>query len=59
MGKANHATSFDEFLAADERLLDTEIMLSHYKKKTLFSDKCKTRSNTGPQKRLRIAVVAE
>ncbi len=41
MGKANHATSFDEFLEADERLLDTEIMLSHYKKKTLFSDKAR------------------
>ncbi|MFK7903465.1 MAG: hypothetical protein AB8B49_11580 [Nitratireductor sp.] len=30
--------SFDEFICADERLLDTDVMLTHYNKETLFSD---------------------
>lgn len=34
--------SFDAFVAADDRLLDTDIMLSHYKRETLFSDKART-----------------
>ena len=38
MDKATGAASFDSFLAQDDRLLDTHIMLTHYRKKTLFSD---------------------
>lgn len=38
MGKAATAASFDRFIAQDNRLLDSQIMLSHYRKTTLFSD---------------------
>lgn len=38
MDKAHPATSFDRFLRQDARLLDTQIMLTHYRKDTLFSD---------------------
>lgn len=38
MGKAEPAASFDRFIAQDDRLLDTKIMLTHYRKTTLFSD---------------------
>ncbi|WP_299728934.1 hypothetical protein [uncultured Tateyamaria sp.] len=38
MDKAVHAQSFDSFLRRDDRLLDTRIMLTHYRKDTLFSD---------------------
>lgn len=41
MEKAESAASFEEFLAADDRLLNTDIMLSHYKRETLFSDKAR------------------
>ncbi|MEM9795514.1 MAG: hypothetical protein AAF919_03435 [Pseudomonadota bacterium] len=42
MAKAGAPTSFDEFIAADERLLDTDIMLTHYKRETLFSDRARS-----------------
>ena len=42
MGKARRATSFDSLLAMDDRLLDTRIMLTHYRKDTLFSDAART-----------------
>ena len=38
MEKAGPASSFDAFLAQDDRLLDAGIMLSHYRKETLFSE---------------------
>ncbi|KIC49593.1 hypothetical protein [Tateyamaria sp. ANG-S1] len=38
MDKAAAARSFNSFIAQDDRLLDTGIMLSHYRKDTLFSD---------------------
>lgn len=38
MELARNATSFEEFLAADERLLDMNNILSHYNKETLFSE---------------------
>ncbi|WP_223274916.1 hypothetical protein [Tateyamaria sp. syn59] len=38
MNKAAAARSFNSFIAQDDRLLDTGIMLSHYRKDTLFSD---------------------
>ncbi|WP_299770921.1 hypothetical protein [uncultured Tateyamaria sp.] len=38
MDKATPAASFDSFLKQDDRLLDTQIMLTHYHKDTLFSD---------------------
>ncbi|MEX0311623.1 MAG: hypothetical protein AB3N17_15410 [Tateyamaria sp.] len=38
MDRAKPAASFDGFLAQDDRLLDTGIMLTHYSKDTLFSD---------------------
>lgn len=41
MAQAETASSFDAFLAADDRLLDTQIMLSHYNRETLFSDKAR------------------
>jgi hypothetical protein len=43
MEQAEPATSFEEFIAANERLLDTDIMLSHYKRETLFSDEARTK----------------
>ena len=42
MEKAESAASFEELLAVDDRLLDTGIMLSHYKRETLFSEKART-----------------
>lgn len=43
MRKAAPATfdSFDAFIASDARLLDSSIMLTHYSKETLFSDKAR------------------
>ncbi len=41
MHKAAKAPSFEGFLATDNRLLDTDIMLSHYRRETLFSDKAR------------------
>jgi hypothetical protein len=41
MEQADPASSFEEFITANERLLDTDIMLSHYKRETLFSDKAR------------------
>lgn len=41
MERAKGATSFEQFLVADDRLLDAEIMLSHYNRETLFSDKAR------------------
>ncbi len=38
MMRTPEATSFNAFLASDDRLLDTEIMLTHYRKETLFSE---------------------
>ncbi|MBY5933673.1 hypothetical protein KUV51_11735 [Tateyamaria omphalii] len=38
MDKAAAARSFDSFIAQDDRLLDAKVMLSHYRKDTLFSD---------------------
>ena len=38
MDKATSAASFNGFLKQDDRLLDTRIMLTHYRKDTLFSD---------------------
>ncbi len=35
-------TSFDAFIDSDPRLLDTEIMLSHYTKSLLLSDAART-----------------
>ncbi len=42
MVKAGAPNSFEEFIAADERLLDTSIMLTHYEKDTLFSERART-----------------
>lgn len=42
MQKAGRAGSFEEFLSADERILNTEIMATHYRKETLFSGKART-----------------
>lgn len=42
MERAGYVGSFDAFLACDDRLLDTEIMLTHYKRDTLFSDEART-----------------
>ena len=41
MIRAGSPTSFDEFIAVDERLLDTSIMLTHYERETLFSDRAR------------------
>lgn len=41
MNKAGDVTSFDQFIAADDRLLDTGIMLSHYRRETLYSDRAR------------------
>ncbi|WP_299651349.1 hypothetical protein [uncultured Tateyamaria sp.] len=38
MDKSIAASSFDSFIVSDARLLDTRIMLTHYRKDTLFSD---------------------
>ncbi len=38
MERCHTAESFDELIANDVRLLDTEIMLTHYKRETLYSD---------------------
>lgn len=38
MHRAGATRSFDAFLDADDRLLQSDIMLSHYTKATLFSD---------------------
>ncbi|MDQ3169340.1 MAG: hypothetical protein M3Q55_04250 [Acidobacteriota bacterium] len=38
MEPAEPAASFDAFIAANPRLLDTNIMLTHYTKARLFSD---------------------
>lgn len=41
MESARNTTSFDGFINADDRLLDTAIMFSHYKRETLFSEKAR------------------
>jgi hypothetical protein len=38
MARARDSGSFDTFLSKDDRLLDTDIMLTHYARETLFSD---------------------
>ena len=43
MAMAGSAASFDEFIAVDDRLLDTDLMLTHYERETLFSDKARSR----------------
>ncbi|MEL6417052.1 MAG: hypothetical protein AAFY39_01415 [Pseudomonadota bacterium] len=42
MLQAGAPASFDEFIAVDERLLDTNIMLTHYERETLFSDRARS-----------------
>jgi len=42
MAKAGAPASFDEFITADERLLDTNIMLTHYERETLFSNRARS-----------------
>lgn len=39
--QAGSPTSFDAFIAIDPRLLDTNIMLTHYERGTLFSNKAR------------------
>lgn len=41
MVKAGPTASFNEFINVDDRLLDTNIMLTHYERETLFSDKAR------------------
>lgn len=41
MAKAEPVASFDAFIATDDRLLDTNIMLNHYARDTLFSDQAR------------------
>lgn len=41
MVKAGSPKSFDEFIEADDRLLSVDILLTHYKRDTLFSDKAR------------------
>ena len=41
MERAEPAASFDDFIAANPRLLDTSIMLTHYSKERLFSDEAR------------------
>jgi len=41
MVKAGAPACFDEFIAVDERLLDVNIMLTHYERETLFSDQAR------------------
>lgn len=38
MVQAGETPSFDAFIARDDRLLDGDIMLTHYRRETLFSD---------------------
>lgn len=42
MAAAGTATSFDEFISADYRLLETNIMFTHYERKTLFFDQARS-----------------
>ncbi|WP_159978235.1 hypothetical protein [Roseobacter cerasinus] len=42
MVQAGAPASFDEFIAFDARLLDTNIMLTHYDPDTLFSDRARS-----------------
>lgn len=42
MAAASVATSFDEFISADDRLLETDIMFTHYERSTLFSDQARS-----------------
>lgn len=42
MVQAGSPASFDAFIAVDERLLDQDIMLSHYDRETLFSDRARS-----------------
>ncbi|PTX56527.1 hypothetical protein C8N43_1186 [Litoreibacter ponti] len=41
MVKAVAPTSFDAFIAIDDRLLDPNVMLTHYDRNTLFSDQAR------------------
>jgi hypothetical protein len=41
MEMSSQATSFDDFIEHDQRLLDTSIMLTHYSKNALFSDRAR------------------
>jgi hypothetical protein len=41
MEKCGKTHSFEQFLESDARLLDTDIMLTHYCKDTLFSEKAR------------------
>ncbi|MEM7525396.1 MAG: hypothetical protein AAF360_16915 [Pseudomonadota bacterium] len=41
MERAGAAASFDVFIGADDRLLDTGVMLTHYDRATLFSDRAR------------------
>lgn len=41
MEKAGASAPFDEFIAIDERLLDTNIILTHYEFRPLFSEKAR------------------
>lgn len=43
MERAAPASSFDDFIEANPRLLDTSIMLTHYSKETLFSEEARAR----------------
>jgi len=43
MARGRNAASFEAFLKADDRLLDTRIMLSHYTQDRLFSDAARQR----------------
>ncbi|WP_299669721.1 hypothetical protein [uncultured Ruegeria sp.] len=42
MSRSQGAVSFEDFIAADDRLLDTNIMLTHYRRETLFSEKARS-----------------
>ena len=42
MMKAGSTNSFDEFIEVDDRLLETDIMLTHYGRDTLFSERART-----------------
>lgn len=41
MDTTTPASSFDEFLSANKQLLDVELMLSHYTREHLFSDRAR------------------
>lgn len=43
MEKAGRVTSFDAFIRVDDRLLDTDIMLTHYARETLFSEQARAK----------------